>query len=282
MAGLATALNVVGAVGAVVDNLLFGATGAVMLGPVMFFGQEVPERIGIGGAQSLKTHQYPGGKRTLDAMGRDDAPLQWSGIMIGPNAEQRMLALDALRVAGQPLTLTFGTMSYTVVIQNFRGDYRRTNHCLYSISCVVQQDNSAQFGSAPPTASQQIASDAGSAVAFTPADQPSISTAVNAAQTSLAVPGATELGTSAYTTATLAVGTAQTAVNGGIASTGAVLSGLVGGPNGILGQATGFQATAAAVANMAAAADAANDQANLVIASGFLARTATNLANAGA
>ena len=67
MAGLATALNVVGAVGAVVDNLLFGATGTVTLGPVTFFGQEVPVRISIGGAQSLKVYKYTGGQRTLDA-----------------------------------------------------------------------------------------------------------------------------------------------------------------------------------------------------------------------
>src|ERR1700726_708727 len=141
MSGLQSALNVAGAV----SNLLFGASGAVTLGPVTFLGQEVPERISIGGAQALRVYKYPGGQRTIDAMGRDDAPLAWSGIMIGPYAEQRMLLLDSLRVAGQPLTLAFGTMTYTVVIETFTGHYLRTNHCVYEIGCVVQQDNSARF-----------------------------------------------------------------------------------------------------------------------------------------
>ena len=160
MSGVLSALEAIGA--------LFGGYGIVTLGPVVFQAQEVPERIAIGGTQALKVHKLPGGQRVIDAMGRDDASLAWNGIMFGPGAEQRLLLLDSLRVSGQPITLAFGTMSYTVVVADFKGDYRRTNWCEYSISCEVVQDNAAQFADALPTLLQQVTGDIGAAASIIP------------------------------------------------------------------------------------------------------------------
>jgi prophage DNA circulation protein len=274
MSGVLTALETIGA--------LFGGYGIVTLGPVVFQGQEVPEKIGIGGAQSLKVHKLPGGLRVIDAMGRDDRSLSWSGIMLGVGAEQRMLLLDSLRVSGQEITLAFGTMSYTVVVSEFTGDYRRTNWCEYSISCEVLVDNSAQFASVLPTDLQQITSDIGSALGYIPSDLPGIASVVGSAQTALAVTGAISQGSAAFTAATAAVGSAVSSVSNGISSAGASIATLASGAAGILGTDSGFAATGAAIANMATAVTSSGDVAGLVTAGGYLGRVATNLANAGA
>jgi hypothetical protein len=273
MSGVLSALEAIGA--------LFGGYGTVTLGPVVFQGQEVPERIEIGGAQSLKVHKLPGGMRVIDAMGRDDRALTWTGIMLGSGAEQRMLLLDSLRVSGQPITLAFGTMSYTVVVSEFTGIYRRTNWTEYSISCEVLQDNSAQFSSALPTVLQQITGDVGSALSVIPLDLPAVADVVGDAQAALAATGAISQGSSAFATASADVTAAIASVNAGITSGGSVISGLAT-TTGIIGTATGFGATGSAIANMAAAVTSTGDVATLATAAGYLGRVATNLSNAGA
>ena len=273
MSGVLSALEAIGA--------LFGGYGIVTLGPVVFQAQEVPERIAIGGTQALKVHKLPGGQRVIDAMGRDDASLAWTGIMFGPGAEQRLLLLDSLRVSGQPITLAFGTMSYTVVVADFKGDYRRTNWCEYSISCEVVQDNAAQFADALPTLLQQVTGDIGAAASIIPGDLAPIAGVVGDAQTALAVTGALSQGSAAFTAAAGSLNAATTAVGGGIASAGASIAGLAGA-TGILGTATGFGATDGAIAAMGAAVTSTGDVAGLVTASGYLGRVTTNLTNAGA
>jgi prophage DNA circulation protein len=258
-------------------NALFGGYGIVTLGPVQFQGQEVPDVIQIGGGHSLKIHKLPGGQRVIDAMGRDDCPLTWSGVMFGPGSEQRMLLLDSLRVSGTPITLAFGTMSYTVVVSEFKGDYRRTNWCGYSITCEVVADNSAAFASFLPSGLQQITNDVGSALSAVSGGLPAITSLIGSAQTALAVTGAISQGTAAFSAATSLLGVAQTAVTGGIASTGAVLSGLASGAAGILGTGVGFSSTASAIGNMASAVTNAGNLGGLVNAAGFLSRGASNL-----
>ena len=273
MSGVLSALEAIGA--------LFGGYGTVTLGPVVFQAQEVPERIDIGGAQSLTVHKLPGGQRVIDAMGRDDTALSWSGIMLGPGAEQRLLLLDSLRVSGQQITLAFGTMSYAVVVANFTGTYRRTNQAEYSISCEVVQDNAAQFSAPTPTLLQQVTSDMGSALAVIPGDLAPIASLVGGAQGALAVTGALSQGSAAFTAAGGLLNAATTGVGGGVASAGGTLAGFAGA-TGILGVATGFGATGEAIANVGAAVTSAGDLAGLVTASGYLGRVTTNLTNAGA
>src|SRR5690242_17085448 len=77
----------------------------LVLGPVAFSDFEVPERIRFGGAQRLTVHKLPGGARVIDALGPDDTELGWSGIFAGPDATERALLLDQLRVRGAVLPL---------------------------------------------------------------------------------------------------------------------------------------------------------------------------------
>lgn len=124
---------------------------SVTLGEVTFQDFEVPEWIRTGGAQILKLHKLVGGQRVVDAMGRDDHPLTWTGTFFGTEALTRSQQLDAMRVAGDQITLTFSQFRYKVSISDYTADIRREYWIPYSITCEVVQDQSNQSTSQPAT-----------------------------------------------------------------------------------------------------------------------------------
>ena len=107
------------------------------LGGITFQGFELPEKINFGGKQQLITHKLPGGGRVIDAMGRDDDDIAWSGRFRGDAAGGRARAVDAMRVAGLPVTLAWDNYRFQVVIAEFKADFERRYEIPYSITCVV-------------------------------------------------------------------------------------------------------------------------------------------------
>ncbi len=110
------------------------------LGDFEFSRLEIPEKIPFGGEQHLVVHELVGGIRVIDAMGRQDAPLEWSGLFMGQNALERARYLDGLRIAGKSLVLTWDEFLYEVVIASFKADFERFYQVPYRISCTVLQD----------------------------------------------------------------------------------------------------------------------------------------------
>ncbi|MDR3736032.1 MAG: hypothetical protein P4L10_10915 [Acidobacteriaceae bacterium] len=201
---------------------LFGGYGQVTLGPVQFSGVEVPESISLGGAQKLITFEKPGGQRTIQAMGRSDAPMSWAGYLEGPNAESRMQLLDSLRQSGAVIQLAFGQSSFKVVVDSFLASYKRSNWIPYRITVTVLQDNAASLASSPPSLLDSLNSDLNSAAGFdvAAAAQSAITDAVSVVN----VAGALGLNTTAWTnavggllTAQGLIGTEQLAATGSIA-----------------------------------------------------------------
>jgi hypothetical protein len=94
------------------------------LGGVIFQDFEIPESIKAGGEQKLDIKKFLGGSRTIDVLGRDDADIEWAGRFRGSTAEQRCQQLNAMRVAGTPVQLTWSTFNYQVVINRFTFDYQ--------------------------------------------------------------------------------------------------------------------------------------------------------------
>jgi prophage DNA circulation protein len=113
------------------------STGAQLI----FTSFEVPERIPFGGRQTLAVQKLIGGKRTVDAMGKDDKPLAWSGRFLGQNALARARFLDYLRTSGELVHLNWSEMSYMVVVEDFAPDFEREYNIPYSISCMVVENN---------------------------------------------------------------------------------------------------------------------------------------------
>lgn len=105
-----------------------------------FSRYEIPEQIGFGGDQRLVVHELVGGTRVIDAMGRSDAPLEWSGLFQGENALARARYLDGLRIAGKPLVLSWDELLYKVMLSSFRPDYQRFYQIPYRISFTVVED----------------------------------------------------------------------------------------------------------------------------------------------
>jgi prophage DNA circulation protein len=137
--------------------------GSPTRGDFAFSGYEVPEKIPFGGEQQLVEHQLVGGVRVVDAMGRSDAPLEWSGIFVGPQALLRARSLDAMRADGLPLSLTWSELAYTVVIKSFHADFERSYQIPYTISCTVVQDRTSPLAGTTISVDDTIRGDMASA-----------------------------------------------------------------------------------------------------------------------
>jgi hypothetical protein len=115
-------------------------TTHVQLDAVIFRGFEVPEAIPFGGAHQLNIHKLPGGARVIDAMGRDDQEISWSAKFLSDDAVPRARALDALRIAGQSVILSWGEFLYSVIVSNFEASYEQINLVPFKITLTVLQD----------------------------------------------------------------------------------------------------------------------------------------------
>ena len=109
----------------------------VVLGPVLFAGFEVPERIVLGGRQRLAVHTLLGAGRLIDALGPDDADIAWSGVIAGPDAGARVRLLDGLRRGGSAWPLAWDGWRFTVVVKRFAAEMRGLSWVPYRIVCAV-------------------------------------------------------------------------------------------------------------------------------------------------
>src|ERR1039458_34661 len=160
---------------------LWGGAPPVVLGPITFSELEVPEKAPWGGKQHLIIHKLPGGMRVIDAMGRDDMDIAWSGILEGPLATQRALQIDQLRVAGAQIQLTWDVLSWTVVVEDFVANYVHRNWIPYELKCVVVFDNSATSAAVVPSLAQ-IQADVAAALSVVVRVETAVTTAVYAVQ----------------------------------------------------------------------------------------------------
>jgi hypothetical protein len=220
----------------------------VILGPVAFQDFEVPERINFGGAQRLAVHRLPGGVRVIDAMGRDDADLIWSGTFSGPDAGDRARLLDLLRAQGLPLVLSWDAFVYTVVIARFEANYTSPWWIPYRIACTVAEDEAQAVMAVAADLLGGVTEDLAAAAAGID---------VSGSQAAIAVPGAAIAGTAANTAALAAVATDRNALEANLAAA-----------------AIGLQSE-----DLPAALAATGQIASLAVARGYLARAQTNLAN---
>jgi hypothetical protein len=227
---------------------------ALLLGPVAFQGFEVPERLAFGGGQRLAVHRLPGGDRVIDTLGRDDADLTWSGSFMGSDAADRARLLDALRVAGLPLELTWDSFFYVVIIAKFEAEYRSPWWIPYRLTCTVLSDPVASLTAAATSIGVAAAADLDAASTF--------GLDVSAPQAALAAPDATTPGGSGYTAAVGAIGSALSTLDQTITTTQAQLT------------------TAGSAGDFAGTVAAAGQLAQSTAARGYLARASANLSNA--
>ena len=164
------------------------------LGPVMLRSFEVPDRINIGGKQRLAVHQLTDGTRIIDSFGRDDADISFRGVFSGPSATRRARLLDVLRVAGQPMPLTWDVFSYTVILSEFEAAYERQAWIPYHITCKVLRDEASSITPATDSLASSLLADINAATL----DSSTTQLDLTSLRDSFAAPGATTRDTGAF------------------------------------------------------------------------------------
>lgn len=239
----------------------------LLLGPVTFQDFELPASINFGGKQRLALHRLPGGGRVIDALGRDDAQIHFSGIFSGSDATLRARSLDELRAAGTPLPLTWDVFFYTILISDFRADYRNGWWIPYQITCTVIRDEAADLAQPIGSLVTATLADVGAAVIY--ATDAGLDLAP--VQTALTTPDATVRGTVAYTVALANLRSAQSSITTLVSAANAALSvidfgNMVSSDDGVTG--------------LLDAASASGQLGSLTSSGSYIGRALINLANA--
>jgi len=230
--------------------------GHLLLGPVLFQSFELPERISWGGGQRLAVHKLPGGGRVIDAMGRDDAPIAWSGVFAGEDAAMRARLLDLMRAEGGVWPLSWDSFLYSVVISAFTVSYERAGWLPYRIVCTVLRDEAEGLTESVLSLASDVLGDLGLAGGS--------GLDVSAATLALGADGAAQRGTDAYGAAMGEVSqVASSAARAALAADAQVA-----------------QAGLGDAGALTAAVTAAGALANATQARGYAARAAVNLTNA--
>jgi hypothetical protein len=223
-------------------------SGYLQLGPVSFQDFELPGQIRFGGKQRLAVHVLPGGTRVIDALGRDDGDIGWSGTFSSADAADRARAIDLMRVQGAVWTLAWDAFCYLVVIDGFDATYERVNWVPYRISCKVVRDLAQTIAVVVESVATGVLGDLAAVTGINTA--PAIA--------ALGVAGAVSPGTAGYAGAIAAVGAVVAQAQAGISSAGASLM---------------------AAQDPATAATAAGQLATAADANGYAGRALENLDN---
>lgn len=249
------------------------------LGDFSFQDREVPQEIAVGGVQKLVPHQIIGGIRVVDAMGRIDDDLEWSGWLLGPNAGQRRDYLEAYKNAGAPLILTWSTYRYQVLVQRFSAKFQREYQYLYQIAFTVVADltNTTTQGSAQ-SLDDSIGNDLGTAQSLTSAvGDSTLSSLMGTVSSAI---GAVETFTGAAKSVLNSVIQPIAATAQRVSQLAATVDSTISHAAGFAGIVAGGSGASMSVA-FSAQISAVTQQTNLAQLSGVLGRMNANLTAAG-
>lgn len=126
------------------------------LGALELSGFEVPELVTLGGDQAHTVKDFPGGDRQVQSFGYHRRPLNWSGILVGPEALKRHQALEAMGDAGKPVPWSFGNQLADVLITRYHADLLDRFEIHYSLDLVVVKDHVKPPPGSLPDANAQI------------------------------------------------------------------------------------------------------------------------------
>lgn len=116
---------------------------------------ELPARLNdLGGMQKHAVHLFPGGYKTLQALGAFPDPLTWTGVFLGGNAFARHFQMDAKRRNGKAAYLTYGPWQWVGLLTQFQTEAKHQNYCAYRATFEPSQDLTASGQATAPSASQ--------------------------------------------------------------------------------------------------------------------------------
>ena len=262
-------------------------SGALVLGDFVFQDYEIPTKITWGDQQKTHVFSYPGGLRNIEPLGPEPLPIRWDGRFQGAMAMTRARRLDVLCRSGQSLPLTWGSLSFMVLVTQFKVNQECDWQLPYSIECLVV---SAPIGSPSESlASAPVAvvlGDAEAAVGLgSSVNSPPLTSALSVVQQAASAvqmcvtPAASGAGSLGQSTGhlQLALGLASGLAGQVAASTDSKISAIVGG--GLAGVVSGAVGPANASAVLATVS--ALQQANAArLIQGLVGRMTKNLKGA--
>lgn len=114
------------------------ATDQLILGGVVFDDWMTPADMPFGGNQAMKVHKLPGGSRVIDILGPDEMDISFKGVIWAADGSAIAAALNDMRIAGAPVSLSFGGNFYEVIVQKCDLHIHRYPQWYeYDITCVV-------------------------------------------------------------------------------------------------------------------------------------------------
>lgn len=118
------------------------------VGDVFFEKFEVPEQFETGYEVKTAVHKYLSETGTpitvVHSQGAFPLPSSWTGILYGNTAIQRMLAIGTLATNEQPVTFTWGPLSWIVHIDKVKFTPKYNNEIAYEIDITVITDQNGQ------------------------------------------------------------------------------------------------------------------------------------------
>ena len=141
----------------------------MILGDITFRDFEVPPTIQFGSSQRLAIHRLGGGGRVIDALGTDDADIDFSGTLSGTDAVERAAQISVLCGAGTPTALAWDTYYFRVIVKEFNADYRSNRWIPYRLSCIICSTDAAFGKRSTMSTVDTVAADIRQATALFPA-----------------------------------------------------------------------------------------------------------------
>ena len=116
------------------------------LGSFSFADLESPDRIIVRCRQRLAVHRLGSGSISVGSLGEDPQYISFRGIFSGTAARSRLRMLDALRVAGQALPLTWDSRTFVVIIKDLDLRYVSDQWVNYQLVSIVLHSDSPLSG----------------------------------------------------------------------------------------------------------------------------------------
>jgi uncharacterized protein YaaR (DUF327 family) len=122
------------------NAIIFGDESNPLVGSLL----EIPASLeSLGGTQSHAIHLFPGGFKTVQALGAFPHALQWEGMLLTGNASARSFQLDTWRRNGQTAYLALGPWLWKGLVTSYEAPFRHQNLIHYRMSFEPTQDLSA-------------------------------------------------------------------------------------------------------------------------------------------
>lgn len=277
---MTSSISLFSALTTAVSSFLSGSGVNLILGTVVFQDFEVPENIHAPGKQALKVHKLLGGNRQIDAMGPDPGLITWSGRFRGSTAESRAGTLKVLRDGGLPLSLTWNTFRYQVVIESFEVNYLNPFEIDYTIACEVLQDLSLPILASIPGLPLSIVNDISTGLTLSNSlGITSITDGMTSLQSTLNAGTLANASPATATAAQTSIAGVQTDVNGVITTNNAVLAPSAA-TTGLSGLTSGVS-PAVGAASLVQSANASTTLGQALPLASVLGRMVTNVGSLG-